>query len=269
MATGGTIATGGVALDVQLTEARIGRDVILGLLAAQLGADRDQVEALLYEMASTKPPQAVIGAFKTWLLAALQTPEARAKTFKPAKASYERRKETEKAQAEEAEKAKAQTAPTEQPPVDTPAPDTAQPQAPPVDLDAPAEKGSVPEEPFETAMPVGLVDAMFFVSRWREMASNIMGRPSETPGTASPQTVLLRMRDSGDYEYDGDPNVTFWVAYDDYRLEHPALVYTLSPVQVINRLDNQSPTRLYIMSGNDWARYDAFKTQHPEFDYSR
>lgn len=100
-------------------------------------------------------------------------------------------------------------------------------------------------------------------SPWREMASNILQLPPAR-GRMSPQHVLLELARSPAYN-DSAPD--FWAAYDRYRGDNPRFTYILSPVQVINRLNGASPTRLYIMDSDDWDRYEQFKNEHLEFDY--
>jgi len=100
-------------------------------------------------------------------------------------------------------------------------------------------------------------------SPWREMASNVRQLPPAR-GRMAPQHVLLALTRDRRYN-DFAPD--FWAAYDQYRLDNPGITYTLSPVQVINRLRHASPTRLYIMYPGDWIEYDRFKDEHAEFAY--
>ncbi len=67
------------------------------------------------------------------------------------------------------------------------------------------------------------------------------------------------------YTEDG---AAFWSKYNMFRQNHPEFRYELSPVQVINCLDNRHPRELYIMDDEDWIRYDEFKAAHTEFIYS-
>ena len=253
MAAGGTIGTGGIALDVMLREARIGTEVIMALLAKHLELKKEEVEAYLFDLAAGGDLTLVTKTVKEWLFAALMTPARQARGFKPVGEMFAKRREDAAEAAEAAAATETQTK-AEEP--------VSQNGAPPQEIvrEVPDE---FPEHLRELA--VDGAGAQPLHSIWTLQAANYQGPPGSPDGTLSPQQVLVQMRDSRGYE----DYTSFWVAYDVFRHENPQAQYELSPIQVINYIQRRSPTALFVMRMEDWDEYDKFKQEHPEFVYPR
>ncbi len=86
MAAGGTIATGGVPVQVLLQEAALGREIIVGLLAKHWGIEKEDVESTLLKQVAGVSPAKAVDVFKNLLFAALVPEETRSKRLprKPA-----------------------------------------------------------------------------------------------------------------------------------------------------------------------------------------
>ena len=102
-------------------------------------------------------------------------------------------------------------------------------------------------------------------ARWGQYLEGLSAAyPRSRQGRLNTTDVLLNMADTTDY--DGIAN--FWDAYDQYRQDHPEYTYTLSPVDVIKRLNRRAPNSLYIMLPDDWDAYRDFKAANADFSYS-
>ncbi|NOJ91836.1 hypothetical protein HMI51_02595 [Corallococcus coralloides] len=100
---------------------------------------------------------------------------------------------------------------------------------------------------------------------WSSHLRNVHGYMPKTQGVLGVLDVLYLMADSGE---EGGP-ASFWQAYQLFVRDHPQHRYMLSPVDVIRWKKGISPTGLYIVAGREeWAEYERFKQQHPEFEYS-
>ena len=240
MAAGGTIATGGVPVQVLLQEAALGREIIVGLLAKHWDMDKDDVESTLLKQVAGVSPAKAVEVFKKLLFAALVPEDARRKRL-PIKP----------------------TAPETKPPEQPAPPEAAKP---PEETKPPPPSSAPPEEIKIEAPDFGMEQKAIErrPSRWEPMTAAIRGAPHR-PGVMSPLDVLVEMALS--HEYEGFTE--FWDAYDQFVAEHlDEFAFVLGPSHVMNRIKRAPPTRLYIMGDDDWPLYDEFKKSHPQFSYS-
>ena len=233
MATGGTIATGGVPVQVLLQEAALGREIIVAMLATHWDMDKSAVESHMLEQVAGVSAAKAVEVFKNLLFAALVPEASRGKRL-PRKPVTPDTKPAEQPVPPEASK--------------PPPPSSAPPEE--IKIEAPdfgMEQKVIPRRP----------------SRWEPLTSSIAGAPHQ-PGVMSPLDVLVEMTITQQYE----GFTEFWDAYEHFAAEHRgAFSFTLSPGQVMNRLNGAPPTRFHMMDDDDWPRYYEFKKRHPEFSY--
>jgi hypothetical protein len=271
MATGGTIATGGIAAEVLQQEGRLGGDVALRQLQRfdESGA-RDRVKAV-----AALPAADAIAQLKAWLLSVLQNPEAQQAALA--------RPRTDQAPSVDDPASTAPPGPTELTASDPVAPGVAPavavtvPGPVPVAVADPLAPGASTANPVPDAppSPTGPTTPPATGAPGNPSGARPVTRPVRPPwapepgrlrdrhgtGPVHPLDVIETM--SADPRYAGFPN--FWDAFAVYRMDHPQLRFTLSPINMLHWARRESPAELRIMGPDDWPDWETFKHDHPEF----
>ncbi|OJH39532.1 hypothetical protein BON30_18730 [Cystobacter ferrugineus] len=122
--------------------------------------------------------------------------------------------------------------------------------------------GAVETGPSPARPPPTSLSAKRGPSGWTEHLQNVHGYLPAPHGVLGVVDVLHQLPNE-------DGPASFWQAYQLFVQANPENTYELSPVDVLRWKKRLSPTALYIMAGpSDWAEYERFKRQHPEFKYS-